>query len=75
MQYRIRGNEVIQTAETSGTIQNISDAEAEISTSADFTDSFVLRGWDRITFTSPLYIRARAEKSSLIILNVLQDFF
>lgn len=75
MQYRIRGNEVVQTTETNGTIQNISDAEAEISTSADFNDSFVLRGWDRITFTSPLYIRARAEKSSLIILNVLQNFF
>lgn len=75
MQYRIRGNEVVKTTETNGTIQNISDAEAEISTSADFTDSFVLRGWDRITFTSPLYIRARAEKSSLIILNVLQNFF
>ena len=75
MQYRIRNNEVIQTVETSGTIQNISDAEAEISTSADFADIFVLRGWDRITFTSPLYIRARAEKSPLIILNVLQNFF
>ena len=75
MQYRIRDNEVIQTTETSGTIQNISDAEAEISTSADFTDSFVLRGWDRITFTRPLYIRAREEKTSLIVLNVLQNFF
>ena len=75
MQYRIRDKEVIHTAETSGTIQNASNIAAEISTSADFSDVFVLRGWDRITFTSPLYIRAREEKSPLIILNVLQDFF
>lgn len=75
MQYRIRGNEVVQTTETNGTIQNISEAEAEISTSADFTDSFVLRGYDRITFTTPLYVRAREKNSSLIVLNVLQNFF
>ena len=75
MQYRLKGESVFQTNETKGTIQNISDQDAEISYDANFVDSFILREWDRITFTEPLYLRARDKNSALIILNVLPDFF
>ena len=58
MNYLIKTNEVVQIAETSGTIQNIDQInKVELSESAEFTNNIILYPLQKCTFQTQLYAR------------------
>lgn len=72
MKYIITDTTVIRLSERAGTLQNISGVNSvEISESGDFTNSIVLFSLNKITFNTPLYVRAYGKLEHAVELNVV----
>ncbi len=73
MRYLLRGTSILQTGENSGVIQNAGQYNIELSSNENFTDSFVLRTGDEVSFNKKLFIRICDcnEKSPLAVANVV----
>lgn len=72
MKYVITDTAVIRLGERAGTLQNISGVNSvEISDSADFSNCAVLYPLNRISFDTPLYVRAYGKLEYAVELNVV----
>lgn len=72
MKYIITDTAVIRLSERAGTIQNVSGVNSvELSDSADFTNCVVLYPLNKLTFNTPLYVRAYGSAEQAIEINVV----
>ena len=72
MKYIITDTAVIRLSERAGTLQNISGVNSvEISDRADFINCFVLYPLNKLTFDTPLYVRAYGKLEHAVELNVV----
>lgn len=72
MKYIITDTAVIRLSERAGTIQNVSGVNSvELSDSADFTNCVVLFPLNRLSFNTPLYVRAYGKLEQAIEINVV----
>ena len=71
MQYVLTDTSVLQISESSGVIQNVGSYEIELSATADFAESFVLRERQKVSFNKQLYIKTRDPTPHSVKVNVV----